>query len=63
MLPLLPCLVGPPIKLTGGTITTGTVLYAPIFYFVNITTGWRSALSFTIAECAAKATYVDAFST
>ena len=56
------CLVGPHLNLTGGRITTGTGLYASIFSFVNITTGWWYAFSFAIDECAAKDTSVDAFS-
>ena len=44
MLPVLPCLLGPPIKLTGLRITTGTGLSAHILSFVNRTTGWWSAL-------------------
>ena len=62
MLLVLPCLVGPPINLTGGRITTGTDLYAPIFYFVIKTTGWWYALYFIIDECSTKDTSVDAFS-
>ena len=63
MLPIIPCLVGTPIKLTGGIITTGTGLSAPIFSFMNKNTGWWSAPSFTMSECAAKDTSVDAFYT
>ena len=44
MLPVIPCLVGTPINLTGGRITTVTGLYSSIFYFMNRTTGWWSAL-------------------
>ena len=63
MLPVLPFLVGPPINITGGIITIGTGLSAPILYFVNRTTGWWSALYFTIYECAAKENSVNAFYT
>ena len=62
MLPVLTCLVGPPINLTCGRIATGTGLSSSILSFVNRTTGWISALYFTIYECAAKDTSVDAFS-
>ena len=55
--------MGPPIKLIGERITTGTGLSAPILSFVNKTTGYWSANSFTMAECAAKNTSVDALST
>ena len=63
ILPVLPYLVEPHIKLTGGSIITRTGLSAPMFYFVNRTTGWWSAISFTVAECADMDTSVDAFST
>ena len=62
ILTVLPWLLRTPINLTGGKITTGTGLYLKIFYFMNRTTGWWSALSFTISECAAKDTSVDTFS-
>ena len=66
MLPVIPCLVGKPIKLTSGRFTTGTGLFASIFYFMNRNTvRWSdwSATSFTIYDCADKDTSVDAFST
>ena len=62
MLPVLSWLVGPPINLTGGIFTTGTGLSAFIWSFVNRTTGWWSAPSFTIAYFSANETSVDAFS-
>ena len=55
--------VGTSIKLTGGKITTGIGLSVSILYFLNRTTGWWSAISSTIAECASKDTYVDTFYT
>ena len=61
VLPVLPYHVGTPINLIGERITIGTGLSAPILFFVNRTTGWWSALSITIAECAAKDTSVDVF--
>ena len=63
MLPVLQCLVGTPINLTGGIITNGTGLSAPIFYFVNRTIGLWSALSSATSKCATKDTSVNAFST
>ena len=62
MLTFLTCLVGPPIKLTDGRITTGIGLYESIWSFMNITTGWCTAIYFTIAECADKDTSVDELS-
>ena len=63
MFPVIPCFEGTPIKLIGGIFTTGTGLYASMFYFANITTGWCYAPSITISECADKKKYVDALST
>ena len=63
MLHVISCLVGTSIKLTGGKITTGIGLSVSILYFLNRTTGWWSAISSTIAECASKDTYVDTFYT
>ena len=63
LLPVITCLVGAPINLTGGRIITRTGLSAPILYFVNRTTGWWSAIYFTIADCAAKEISVDSLST
>ena len=63
MFPVLTYLEWPLINLTGGGFTTRTGLSESMFYFVNITTGWWSASSFTIDGCAAKETSVDAFST
>ena len=63
ILHVLPCLVVPPINLTGGRFTTGTGLSSFILSSLNRTTGRWSAFFFTTAECAAKYTYVDALST
>ena len=52
-LPVLGCFLLPPINLTGGKFTTGTVLYVSILSFVNGTTGRCSAPSFKNDECAA----------
>ena len=54
ILPVLLCLVGPPINFTGGRFTTGTDLSVFIFFFLNRTTGRWSALYFTITECATR---------
>ena len=63
ILTVLPCIVGPPIKLTGGRIITGTGLYGPILSFLNNATDWWSAHFFTMSECAAKDTSIGLFST
>ena len=62
MLLVLALLLGLPINLIGGIITTGIGLSVSISSFVNRTTVWWSALSFTIAECAATDTSVYEFS-
>ena len=62
MFHVIPCFEGSPINLTGGIFTTGTVLYAPMLYFVNRTTGWWYAPSFTISEFYAKETSVGELS-
>ena len=63
MFPVISCFEGPPIKLTGGIFTIGTVLSVSMFYFVNRTTGRCSAPYFNNHGCADKYTYVDSFST
>ena len=62
MLLIIPSLVGDPVNLTGGIIATVTGLSASILSFLNRTTGWWSAIYFTVAECTAKDLTVDAFS-
>ena len=63
MFPVLPWFEGQPINLAGGIFTTGSGLSASMLYFLNRTTGWRSATAFTISTCYANYTSVDAFST
>ena len=63
MFNVLPCFEGPHINLTGGRFTTITGLSASMLYFVNRTTGWWSAPSFTIDGCACKETSGDAIYT
>ena len=63
MLHFLTWLVGTPINLTGGIITSVIGLSAPISSLVNRNTGWCSFLSFTISECAAKDAFVGKLST
>ena len=63
MLPVITCLVGLPINLTGGVFTTGTGLCTYILYFVDRTTGRWSAISLTIIEFDTNDTDFDALST
>ena len=63
MLPVIICLVGTPINLTGGIFTTGTGLSASMLYFININTVWWSAPYLTIDGFASKENYVDALAT
>ena len=63
MFPALPCFEGPPINLTGGIFTTTTGLSASVFSFLNITTGWWYAPSFTSSGRASKESSVGALST
>ena len=55
--------MGQPLNLKGGRFTTGTGLSASILFFVNISTGRWSAISFTITQCASNDTSVDALYT
>ena len=59
---VLYCFEGPPINLTGGRFITGTSLSQSMFSFVNKTTAWRYAPSFTIDGCSDKKTSIDEFS-
>ena len=61
LMPVLSCVMGTHINLTGVIFATETNLSTSIFYFVNRTTGRCFIPYFTIDYFAAKDTYVDEF--
>ena len=61
-LTFISCLLGTPIDLICGIITTGTSLSKSIISFVNDATDRWSAPCFNNTDCAAKGTSVDEFS-